>query len=72
MVQTFSLYALVGVANLATRWHEVPLASPGGVAERSEFFKIMIAGGNHTTVKSWQPERADLSARRRYASEQPP
>ena len=20
----------VGVANLATRWHEVPLASPGG------------------------------------------
>ena len=35
-------------------------ASPGkGVAERSESFKIMIAGGNHTTVKSWQPERAD-------------
>ena len=30
-----------------------------GVAERSESFKIMIAGGNHTTVKSWQPERAD-------------
>ena len=28
-----------------------------GVAERSESFKIMIAGGNHTTVKSWQPER---------------
>ena len=24
MVQTFSLYALVGVANMATRWHEVP------------------------------------------------
>ena len=23
-----------------------------GVAERSESFKIMIAGGNHTTVKS--------------------
>ena len=23
-----------------------------GVAERSEPFKIMIAGGNHTTVKS--------------------
>ena len=42
-----------------------------GVAERSESFKIMIAGGNHTAVKSWQPERADLSARRRYASEQP-
>ena len=32
----------------------------------------MIAGGNHTTVKSWQPERTDFSARRRYASEQPP
>ena len=32
---------------------------PGGVAERSESFKIMIAGGNHSTVKSWQPERAD-------------
>ena len=32
----------------------------------------MIASGNHTTIKSWQPERADLSARRRYASEQPP
>jgi len=30
-----------------------------GVAERSESFKIMIAGGNHSTVKSWQPERAD-------------
>ena len=43
-----------------------------GVAERSEFFKIMIAGGNHSAIKSWQPERADLSARRRYASEQPP
>ena len=23
-----------------------------GVAERSESFKIMIAGGNHTTIKS--------------------
>ena len=29
-------------------------ASPWkGVAERSEFFKIMIAGGNHTAVKRW-------------------
>jgi len=28
-----------------------PLASPGGVAERSESFKIMIAGGNHTEIK---------------------
>ena len=27
-----------------------------GVAERSESFKIMIAGGNHSTIKSWQPE----------------
>ena len=43
-----------------------------GVAERSESFKIMIAGGNHTPAKSCQPEWADLSARRRYASEQPP
>ena len=40
-----------GVANLATRWHEVPLASPGGVAERSESFKIMIASGNHSKIK---------------------
>ena len=24
-----------------------------GVAERSESFKIMIAGGNHTAVKRW-------------------
>ena len=24
-----------------------------GVAERSESFKIMIAGGNHSTVKRW-------------------
>ena len=32
------------------------LASPGGVAERSESFKIMIAGGNHTEIKklAWQ------------------
>ena len=28
-----------------------PLASPGGVAERSESFKIMIAGGNHTLIQ---------------------
>ena len=28
-----------------------PLASPGGVAERSESFKIMIAGGNHSKIK---------------------
>ena len=28
-----------------------PLASPGGVAERSESFKMMIAGGNHTVIK---------------------
>ena len=28
-----------------------PLASPGGVAERSESFKIMIACGNHTEIK---------------------
>ena len=27
------------------------LASPGGVAERSESFKIMIAGGNHSKIK---------------------
>ncbi len=33
-----------------------PLASPEGVAERSESFKIMIAGGNHTEIKklAWQ------------------
>ena len=31
MVCTLGFYTtLVGVANLATRWHEVPLASPGG------------------------------------------
>ena len=29
------------------------LASPEGVAERSESFKIMIAGGNHTDIKSY-------------------
>ena len=31
-------------------------ASPWGVAERSESFKIMIAGGNHTEIKklAWQ------------------
>ena len=39
------------VARLATRWHEVPLGFPGGVAERSESFKMMIAGGNHTVIK---------------------
>ena len=27
------------------------LASPEGVAERSESFKIMIAGGNHSKIK---------------------
>ncbi len=27
------------------------MASPGGVAERSESFKMMIAGGNHTVIK---------------------
>ena len=26
-------------------------ASPGGVAERSESSKIMIAGGNHTLIQ---------------------
>ena len=36
---------------MAARWHEVPLASPGGVAERSEFFKIMIASGNHSKIE---------------------
>ena len=32
------------------------LASPEGVAERSESFKMMIAGGNHTEIKklAWQ------------------
>ena len=29
----------------------LPLASPGGVAERSESFKIMIASGNHSKIK---------------------
>ena len=28
-----------------------PLASPEGVAERSESFKIMIAGGNHSKIR---------------------
>ena len=28
-----------------------PLASPGGVAERSESFKIMIASGNHSKIE---------------------
>ena len=37
-----------------------PLASPEGVAERSEFFKIMIASGNHTKIK----KLADLTALR--------
>ena len=35
-------------------WCQFPttaLGFPGGVAERSEFFKIMIAGGNHTKIK---------------------
>ena len=27
------------------------LASPEGVAERSESFKMMIAGGNHSEIK---------------------
>ena len=27
------------------------LASPGGVAERSESFKIMIASGNHSKIE---------------------
>jgi len=41
---------------LATRWHEVPLASPGGVAERSESFKIMIASGNHSKIEKLPSE----------------
>ena len=28
-----------------------PLASPEGVAERSESFKIMIASGNHSKIR---------------------
>ena len=28
-----------------------PLASPEGVAERSESFKMMIAGGNHSKIR---------------------
>ena len=31
--------------------HDCPLASPGGVAERSESFKIMIASGNHSKIE---------------------
>ena len=34
-----------------THFRLPPLASPGGVAERSESFKIMIAGGNHSKIK---------------------
>ena len=36
-----------------------------GVAERSESFKIMISGGNHSTVKSWQPAGAMQASNRR-------
>ena len=50
------IFEPVGVANLATRWHEVPLASPGGVAERSESFKIMIASGNHSKIEKLPSE----------------
>ena len=35
-----------------------PLASPEGVAERSESFKMMISGGNHTKNE----KLADLTA----------
>ena len=31
--------------------YTAPLASPGGVAERSESFNMMIAGGNHTLIQ---------------------
>ena len=41
--------------NLGAKRPQRPL---WGVAERSESFKIMIAGGNHSMIKSWQPERA--------------
>ena len=34
-----------------TNSRNCPLASPEGVAERSESFKIMIAGGNHSKIK---------------------
>ena len=30
---------------------QCPLASPEGVAERSESFKIMIASGNHSKIR---------------------
>ena len=44
----------------SVEWMQLPrlplLASPEGVAERSESFKIMIASGNHTEIKklAWQ------------------
>ena len=34
-----------------TSFRNCPLASPRGVAERSESFKIMIAGGNHSKIR---------------------
>ena len=37
----------------ATRAAQPPWLHLWGVAERSESFKIMIAGGNHSTVKRW-------------------
>ena len=67
--QLFALCHLRSEENAGAKRPRRPL---WGVAERSESFKIMIAGGNHTPAKSCQPEWADLSARRRYASEQPP
>ena len=36
-----------------TRGTKRPRRPLWGVAERSESFKIMIAGGNHTTVERW-------------------
>ena len=50
----------VEVANLATRAAKPHCLSWKGVAERSESFKIMIAGGNHSTV-----ERCRTNVRRR-------
>ena len=41
----------VEVANLATRAAKPPWLPWKGVAERSESFKIMIAGGNHSKIK---------------------
>ena len=38
-----------------------PLASPGGVAERSESFKIMIAGGNHSKIKKLSQQNSGIS-----------